>query len=91
MLAKKADKAKEIDKALFDFDEDINDLEAVMDRYPTALAGLPKAVIGARKPPPAPKPKEPVSRPVPPVKAVEGTPEAHTSYLPVASTSLKNL
>ena len=30
----KLEKAKEVDKALFDFDEDINNLEDVEDRYP---------------------------------------------------------
>lgn len=30
----KYEKAQELDKALFDFDEEINNLEEVEDRYP---------------------------------------------------------
>lgn len=35
MKLDKVEKAKEVDKALFDFDEDINDLGRVEDRYPS--------------------------------------------------------
>ena len=35
MKMEKVERAEEVDKALFDFDEDINDLARVEDRYPS--------------------------------------------------------